>query len=90
VSIDAAAGLTLPTTAQLARGGVLELILSVDTQNARITTDGTTPTATNGILLTAGSGPLIIRGALTIAALKIIGVVAGGKINYNFTIDALQ
>lgn len=88
VSIDTAISLTLPTTAQLTtHAGVMELTLSVETQNARIAWDGTTPTTTTGILL-AAPGVFTIRGQATIAALKIVGVAAGGIINYGFTVDA--
>jgi hypothetical protein len=89
VSIDTAISLTLPTTAQLTtHAGILEVILSVETQNARFRLDGTAPTAAVGVLLTA-PGVLTIRGYATINALKIIGVAAGGVINYAFTMDAL-
>ncbi len=89
VGIDTAISLTLPTTAQLVtHGGVLELILSVETQNARVRFDGGTPTASVGILL-AAPGVLTVRGQGTIAALQIIGVAAGGFINYGFSVDAL-
>jgi hypothetical protein len=89
VNIDTAISLTLPTTGQLTtHAGVMELFLSVETQNARFTLDGTSPTTTNGVLLTA-PGFLTLRGQAIIAALKIIGVAAGGTINYGFTVDAL-
>lgn len=89
VNIDAVTTITMPTTAQLTtHAGVLELTLSVESQNARMTFDGTAPTATNGILL-AAPGVLTIRGQASISALKIIGVAAGGKANYGFTVDAL-
>jgi hypothetical protein len=89
VSIDTSTAITLPTSAQgVTHAGVLELILSVETQDARLKFDGTAPAAGSGILLKA-PGLITIRGAATISAIRIIGVAAGGVINYGFTWDAL-
>lgn len=90
VSINTAISLTLPTSAQLiSRGGIMELVLSLETQNARVTFDGSVPTTTNGVLLTA-PGTLTVRGQAMISALKIVGVANGGVINYTFTVDAVS
>jgi len=89
VGIDTAISLTLPTSLQgVSHAGILELFLSVETQSARITIDGSAPTTTSGVLLTA-PGFFTMRGYANISALKIIGVAAGGIINYGFSVDAL-
>jgi hypothetical protein len=62
-------------------------ILSLETQNARFRFTNA-PTATNGVLLMA-PGILTLRGK-QINTFKIIGVAAGGIINYEFTLDEVQ
>jgi len=99
ISINAAVLLTAPTPNQLrpvsaganykAMGGLMTCLLSVETQNARFTMDGTTPTAVNGVLLPA-PGFIAIRGLSQIANFRIIGVAAGGIINYTFTVDDIN
>ena len=86
IGIDTVKTITMPSTAQRAKfGSIMELLLSVEIQNARITMDGSTPSTVNGVLLVA-PGVLTVRGETQIAAMKIIGVAAGGIINYTFTV----
>ena len=64
---------------------VLEMWLTLEAQNARLTTDGTVPSATNGLLLTQPTtGPFIFLGERLISAFKLISPVAGGLISYAF------
>lgn len=84
-SVDAVTALTLPTTAQrIGRGGVLQVMISIEAQSCRIRWDGTNPTAANGILLT--SGIYTFRGERLIRALRFISAVAGCLINYQFSL----
>ena len=49
-----------------------------------ITLDGTTPTTTVGLLLTAGAVPLQLRGQNAVRSLKAIEVTASAKLNYEY------
>lgn len=83
-SIDSAYTLTLPTARP---GGVLEVMISIEGSNTtRMTSNGTVPTSTVGMLLPA-TNPLVLtfRGDDLIAALKFIGTASGNKITYNFS-----
>ena len=83
--IDAATSLTLPTTAQrIGKGGVLQVMISVEAQSCRIRWDGVDPTAATGILLTVGV--YTFRGEALIKALRFISAVAGSLINYQFSL----
>jgi hypothetical protein len=52
------------------------LWISVETQSARVTFDGSTPAASTGILLTAANSPYILDGVKA-STLKIARVAAG-------------
>lgn len=96
VSINSATSIVMPTPAQMkpaipgtsffAHGGTLVLQLSLEGQNARWRTDGQAPNTTNGMLLVQ-PGNLVIRGQFYIAAFQIVGLAAGGIINYTFSVD---
>lgn len=59
------------------------LLIAAETQDARITFDGTTPTATVGFRLYAGRDPFsfFVNSTMTV---KVIEAVAGGVVNYQF------
>ena len=85
VNIDASTSLILPTHAQrTTKGGILQVNISVEAQSARWRYT-TAPTTTNGVLVTA-PGLITIRGEQAIKAFRIIGTVAGGSINYEFSV----
>ena len=98
VSIAAVTSIILPTAAQRAPTdpnaasfkykfgvGVLEMWLTLEAQNARFTTDGSTPSNVVGLLLIPGGiGPITFLGERNIAAMKFISTVAGGLISYSF------
>ena len=89
IAIDSAVSLVLPTTAQRKpKTGVLTCYLSVEVKDGRFTVDGTTPTTANGVLLTAPTF-ITLRGETLITAFKIIGVAAGGFINYGYSAGAI-
>ena len=55
------------------------LLLSVETQNARITFDGTTPAASTGVLLLATNSPYYFD-AVDASTLKIKGAAVGSVV----------
>ena len=86
VVITAATFLVLPTAAQRkSKIGVLQCTVTFETQSARCLWNGVAPTITTGLLLTAPA-TLILRGERLIAAAQFISVVAGGVMNYQFTV----
>jgi hypothetical protein len=97
ISITAVKSITLPTAAQrvplasitgaakILTIPTLEMWLTLEAQNARLTTDGTVPSAVNGHLLSAGGiGPFVFTGEQLIASMKLLSPVAGGLISYSF------
>jgi hypothetical protein len=98
VAITAVTTIIIPTTAQrkpidpnvalfFHKTGVpvMEMWLTLEAQSARLTTDGTTPSATNGhLLLIGGLGPFVFLGERLISSMKFISPVAGGLISYSF------
>ena len=98
VSINAATSLVLPTGLQRAPitnptgrkyAGVLQCELALEGQNARYTVSGTNPTTTNGIFIAAPAF-ITLRGEERCASFKIIGVVGGATISYNWSIGAVR
>lgn len=76
---------SLTPTARKHAVPVLEMWLTLEAQNARFTTDGSTPSATVGLLLIPGGlGPVVFLGESLIASLKFISPTAGGLISYSF------
>jgi hypothetical protein len=62
--------------------GTREIHMQADTQNIRYTLDGTTPTATNGMILVAGAHqPQVIRLSQSLHAIKFI--LESGSPNLN-------
>jgi hypothetical protein len=98
ISITAVTSIVLPTPAQrrpvdpnialfFHKTGVavLEMWLTLEAQNARMTTDGSTPSGTNGQLLIAGTaGPFVFLGERLLSSMKFISPIAGGLISYSF------
>lgn len=99
VSITAVKTITLPTAAQRQSLApvpystafkktvfpLLEMWLTLEAQNARLTTTGTTPDATHGhLLISGGLGPFVFTGEELIASMKLISPTAGGLISYSF------
>jgi len=77
-SIDTAQSVAVPA-------GARRLFLTVESQNARITFDGsTTATATVGLLFPAADETKIID-VVEGMTLSIIGVASGGSVNYQFS-----
>lgn len=58
------------------------MLLQAETQNIRFTLDGTTPTASVGMILVAGGAPIAIYAPP--ATLKFIEVSASAKLNYEY------
>lgn len=73
--LSAAVGLTVPSGARFA-------LIQAETASVRFRDDGTSPTATVGMLLTAGAAPWLYDGNL--AGVKFIQVSAGGALNVLF------
>ncbi|MGB5052680.1 MAG: hypothetical protein WBO46_27260 [Caldilineaceae bacterium] len=63
--------------------GAVQLIIQAETQNVRLTLDGTTPTATVGFLLTAGATVYTFPVAYGMTV-KIIQTTATAVVNYQF------
>ena len=75
-SLSSAVELSIPA-------GANWLWIAAETQNVRITLDGTTPTATVGMLLYASNpGEYIAVG--TGMTIQVIEATSGGVINYQF------
>lgn len=88
-AIDAVQSINLPTSQQRQKfGGLLTMVMSIEVQNARIRWDGSNPSTTNGILFPVGV--YTFRGETWIQNLKIIGVAAGGFINYGFYVGEVR
>lgn len=87
-NIDAVSSLTLPTTAQRGKGGVLSAYIQVEAQAARWSVNGTNPSAANGMLLAPTTATvqntLIITGEEALSAFRIISATAGSLITYQF------
>jgi len=75
--VDTAHSVTVPAKAK-------RLFMSVAAQNVRITFDGTAATTTKGLVFPAADETKIIDVAEGVQ-LSIIGVAAGGTINYQFS-----
>jgi hypothetical protein len=73
-SLSAAASLTVPAAAAGA-------YVQAETQDVRIRTDGTAPTASVGVILYAGDAPTFIAGQNALQNLKAIEVTASAKLN---------
>ncbi len=86
VSIDTATALILPTSAQRGFGGLLSCVVTLQGKPARWTTNGTTPTASVGMLLNP-TKTITLQGDASISAFRIIGTVAGAKITYQYFRD---
>lgn len=90
ISITVAQFLILPTTPQRTiKGGILQVILSVEAQSARwryaATAGVANATAALGVLVSA-PGVITLRGEQQISRFNIISTVAGGVINYEFSV----
>ena len=78
-------GTALPSTDPSAYGGrPLAVMLQAEAQNIRWTDDGSTPTASVGMVLPAGAS-MVYRGELT--TLKFIRTTAGAILNVNYFAD---
>lgn len=75
---------TTDTKTYTAPAGTSAVLIGVETTDARITFDGTTPTATNGlvypkalspVLVPVGPGGLTIKAVATSAATSTVGIV---------------
>ena len=84
VTVNASTSLTMPTTAQRLRGFTMMCIVSLETQQARWTTNGVIPTAAIGMLMQPNS-LITLMGEDEIAAFRIISVTAGAQITYQFS-----
>ena len=78
-SLSSATGLTVPTSATI--GNPVLALISCEDQNVRWRDDGTNPTTTVGMLLTAGS-ELAYSGDL--GAIKFIEVTASAELNISY------
>lgn len=72
ISPTAASRLTVPS-------GAFSAVISVETQNIRWTADGTVPTSTVGVLLTAGSEREFV-GEGVLAQLLVIETTSGASV----------
>lgn len=79
-SLSAAQSLTVPANATAA-------LLQAETNNVRIRTDGTAPTASVGIILVASAAPLLIKGRAALDNLKAIEVTASAKLNVAYLVS---
>lgn len=75
-SLGTAVSIAVPTQANV-------LLIAAETQDVRVTFDGTTPTTTVGFRLYAGRDPFsfFVNSAMTV---KVIEVTSGGVVNYQF------
>ncbi len=71
------------TTLNSIPGTATQAIVQPETQSVRWRLDGTNPTASVGMVLTAGS-ELVINGAAAIAAIKFIESTASAKLNISY------
>lgn len=75
-TMDTAQTVTIPA-------GATKLLIQAFTQNARVTLDGTTPTASKGFRITAWNDPIEIPIG-TGTSIKIISETAGAAVEYQF------
>lgn len=74
-SLSAATALTVPAGAEIA-------VIGCDTQDVRWRDDGTSPTATIGMLLRKTDQPFVYRGSLS--RIKFIEASASGVLNVSY------
>lgn len=75
-ALSTATALTVPAKSRF-------VLLQCEGANVRFRDDGTAPTATVGMLLTAGAAPWLYEGD-NLSALKLIQVAAGATLNAAF------
>lgn len=78
-SLSSAVTLTVPAQADW-------ILISVQTQNVRVTLDGTTPTASLGLVLVADQDPIALP-VVSGGTVKVIEEAASAAIDYNFWAD---
>lgn len=76
--LSVAQALTVPA-------GATTVLLQAKTQNIYYTMDGSTPSATNGLILLVGLAPISYSGKLS--GLKFLEVTASAVLNYAFFVD---
>ena len=94
-SRNAPAGLTSPTFQKLTLNSTATLLnttsrvgsafwISVETANARVRFDGTSPTATTGVLLLTSNSPYFFEGVADAATkMKFVAVTGSPVLNVN-------
>lgn len=75
-TISAATAFASPTS------GATAVLVQAETQNIRVTCDGTTPTATTGILVKTTDPGLVLTG--DIAKLQVIEVAASAAVSLTY------
>jgi len=75
--LSATKTLTLPSGTRMA-------LLQAETQDIRYTLDGTTPSSTNGLLLTAGDYPTPVTVEAGLPDAKFIETTASAKLNATY------
>lgn len=60
------------------------VLLQAETQNVRFRHDGTSPTASVGVILIAGDAPIRLDGQEIIRALRVIETTTSAKLNIAF------